>query len=224
MSSTNEPTPVAPTARHQRIWSAVFDELDAWTKANGRLPKRRAKDSEEYRLANWLNVQRANHRAGKLHPDYITALGGIQGAFETRRTRTHREWASEIADFHATHGRTPAANASDPEERSLGHYLTERLRPGVASGVITSADSAPLASVPNALSPLRHRTTSAQYLEQLRAHVAATGVMPGWKDERPLARWVRRVLTASTSEHTHTFYAEVNALRSSLSGPVASGE
>lgn len=191
---------------------------------HGRLPKRRAKDAAEYRLANWLNVQRANHRAGKLHPEYAATLGGLQGAFQTRRTRTHRQWADEIAAFHAAHGRAPAANASDPAERSLGHYLAERLRPGMASGAITAADCAPLASVPNALSPLRHRTTSAQYLEQLRAHVAATGAMPGWKDERPLARWVRRVLTASTAEHTHTFHAEVIELRNSVCGPVDPGE
>lgn len=222
MSSTIETTPAAPTARHQRIWSAAFDELAAWTKAHGRLPKRRSKDAEEYRLANWLNVQRTHHRAGKLHPGYAATLGSLPGAFDTRRTRTHREWAEEIAGFHSTHGRTPAANASDPEERSLGHYLAERLRPGMASGAITAEDCAPLASVPNALSPLRHRTTSAQYLEQLRAHVSATGTMPGWKDERPLARWVRRVLTASATEHTHTFHAEVIALRNSVSG--TSGE
>lgn len=205
----------APTPRHRMIWTAALDGITSWSETHGRLPRRRTEDPEEYRLANWLNVQRANHRAGKLHPDYVAALEAVPGAFETRRTRTHREWAADIADFHAVHGRRPEPTAADPEERPMGHYLSSRLRPGLAAGKISTEDCAPLAAVPGALAPTRTRTSSDSYLLQLRAHVAATGQMPGWKENRPLARWVRRVLTSTVGDHIHTFRTEVIGLQES---------
>ena len=66
-------------------WQAVFADFTAWIDAYGSLPKRRTEDKEEYRLANWLNVQRANQRAGKLRPDLAVKLSAVPGALPAHR-------------------------------------------------------------------------------------------------------------------------------------------
>ncbi|MGK3708727.1 helicase associated domain-containing protein [Arthrobacter sp. IK3] len=276
--------PAAPTARHRRIWSGVFSDLDLWVKDRGTVPRRRTADPEEYRLANWLNVQRTNHRAGKLHQDYIDQLQEIHGALETRRTRTHREWAEDIAAFHKAHGRMPSSTAADPAERSLGHYVADRLRPGIRSGDITNYDCEPLAGIPGAIGRLnrthrqwaeaiaafheangrmpssktsdaaerslgnyiirrlrpgirsgaitqndyapvadlpgavsRARKSSSDYFQDLLAFAAAHGRMPGWKDARPLAAWVRRVRNAGPADSSAAQYlARVEAVAENL--------
>ena len=200
--------PAPPTPRHNLIWTGVFNDLASWVEVNGGLPKRRSKDAEEYRLANWLNVQRANHRAGKLHEGYVKRLEAVPGAFETRPTRTHRQWAEGIAAFYEKHGRLPGIGSSDPHERSLGHYLNDRLRPGIRTGIITASDIEPIAEIPGTVVPARKRTSSEAYFRDLKEYAAKHGRMPGWKDARPLARWVRRVLTASAGESTYLAYRE----------------
>lgn len=214
-------SPAAPTPRHRRIWSAVFADLSAWVETHGDVPKRRSKDAEEYRLANWLNVQRSNHRSGKLHQDYIDQLETVPGALETRPTRTHREWAEAVADFHRTHGRLPGTGADDKAERSLGHYLADRLRPGIRSGAIKDEDFAPIAAIAGTVAPARERKSSETYFRELKEYTAANGRMPGWQDARPLARWVRRVMTAD-SETTYVKYRdEVTALAAGMNSGVA---
>ncbi|MCC3299399.1 helicase associated domain-containing protein [Arthrobacter caoxuetaonis] len=211
--------PAPPTPRHNRIWTGVFNDFTAWVDAKGAMPKRRTTDAEEYRLANWLNVQRANHRAGKLHEDYVKRLSTIPGAFQTRPTRTHRQWAEDIAAFYAKNGRLPGIGSSDQHERSLGHYLNDRLRPGLRAGIITAGDIEPIADIPGTVVPARKRTSSDAYFRDLQEYAAKHGRMPGWKDSRPLARWVRRVLTASENENTYRAYREgVAAVAAQVAG------
>lgn len=66
-------------------WEAVFADFTAWTKENGSLPRRRSTDTEEYRLANWLNVQRVNQRNGRMRPDLHRMLCAVPGALTAGR-------------------------------------------------------------------------------------------------------------------------------------------
>lgn len=50
----------------EATWNGFFTELQDWAGRNGRMPRRRSTDADEYRLANWLNRQVVAYRAGKL--------------------------------------------------------------------------------------------------------------------------------------------------------------
>lgn len=58
----------------EEVWNGFFADLQEWTKKNGRTPRRRSTDPDEYRLANWLNRQLVNHRAGKLSAAWTRKL------------------------------------------------------------------------------------------------------------------------------------------------------
>lgn len=65
---------------HDARWREVFADFTAWVDRAGRLPNRRSTDTEEYRMANWLNVQRANQRAGRLRAPHAEQLSVVPGA------------------------------------------------------------------------------------------------------------------------------------------------
>jgi hypothetical protein len=64
---------------HQ-AWESNFGAYAAWVGEKG-IPRRRS-TGEEYRLAGWLNTQRANERAGRLRPEYVERLLTIPGSLK----------------------------------------------------------------------------------------------------------------------------------------------
>lgn len=60
-----------------QAWHGFFTDLKTWARKNGRMPRRRSTDAEEYRLANWLNRQAVSYRAGKLSTGYAKKLKGL---------------------------------------------------------------------------------------------------------------------------------------------------
>lgn len=185
-------------------WSAVLGDFTAWVDAHGSLPNRRSADPEEYRLANWLNVQRVNQRAGTLRPDLAERLGAVQGALTPRiRIRPTREdRIAQVMEFHAAAGRPPREGARDDAEHRLGKWLANRHR-DIRNGKAAVADFGELANLPGVLTPPppgtipRPRTESAALVADFHAvhgHFPRRRSEDG--EERRLAVWLGKTRMA----------------------------
>lgn len=179
-------------------WSAVFSGFTAWVNAHGKLPNRRSSDQEEYRLANWLNVQRVNQRAGTFRPDLAERLGAVQGALtpQVRIRPTRQTRIAQVMNFHAAAGRFPGRGSQDDAERKLGTWLNNQRR-GIHEGRVTPADFGELANLPGALMPSprgtqpRTGTESAARVVQFHAlHAHLPRRSSGSAEERRLAAWL----------------------------------
>jgi hypothetical protein len=135
------PVPV-DTAR----WEASLTELQAWVVAHGAIPRRRTPDALEYKVANWLNIQRTHNRNNTLSPDREARIRTIPGALEPKTGRPTAERIADLAAFRAEHGRLltaipdPARRASATLKTSgprcagalfRGAHSSGRKRPGV---------------------------------------------------------------------------------------------
>lgn len=106
--------------RDRESWDKNMAALRAWVGINNRLPKMRAPDPEESRLANFINYQRRSVAAGKVAADMEAHLRTIPGVLEARpKDRPAHEWTALVEAFIARTGRIPHLRAEDPEERSL---------------------------------------------------------------------------------------------------------
>lgn len=67
-----------PTTARPAEWETAFSDVAAWVEAHGHLPRRRSADHEELRLANWLNRNRQNQRAGRLSATQAKRIAGLE--------------------------------------------------------------------------------------------------------------------------------------------------
>lgn len=106
--------------RNREAWEANLDALSQWVEASGRMPKMRAPDPGESRLANFVNVQRRRLAAGEVSADMEAKLRKVPGVLEARpKDRPASEWETMLDTFVSEHGRIPVHGAEDPHERSL---------------------------------------------------------------------------------------------------------
>jgi hypothetical protein len=83
-------TAMRPTMARAAEWQSTFGAVAAWVDAHGNPPRRRSTDPEELRLANWLNRNRQNERAGVLSPTQSKLITGL----ESYRPATWRQLES----------------------------------------------------------------------------------------------------------------------------------
>jgi hypothetical protein len=107
---------------------ARVEELAAFVKENGRMPRQSGGGREETSLGRWLHAQRSNVDKGKLDPRQRAALGAL-GAWESpykarREEARFPERLRALAAFQARKKRLPSyRNRDDDDERALGIWL-----------------------------------------------------------------------------------------------------
>lgn len=118
------------------LWEANLAALSRWIDASGRLPKMRAPDPEESRLANFINVQRRNLAAGKIPSAMEEKLRTLPGVLAPRpKDRPASEWQVLLDAFEKEHRRC-TSQTGGPAERSLH---AARFRHNLVSGFGRSA-------------------------------------------------------------------------------------
>lgn len=178
-------------------WNDGFAELTSWVEAHGALPRRRTFDSEEFRVANWLNVQRVQFRADNLDADLVGQLRTVPGALDPRaQLRGDLAFARTVADFHTAQGRLPRAEVPAPEG-TVGIRLG-KLRAKVRAGTIDPGALEVLTTVPGALNGRSLRKSPRQRLADLEAYVRDTGEFPV-KGVEGLSNWAYRALRGEGS-------------------------
>lgn len=142
------PVPTNSEIRYADKWNSMFAEFTAWVDVHGTLPRRRSTDPQELRLANWLNVQRRNHREQEIPPALEKVLSAVPGALEPATFKSAAQWYAAIASFYDANGRMPScAAANGTEERSLAEYMTGRLRPALRTGKLPDPANPDLARI-----------------------------------------------------------------------------
>ncbi len=99
---------------------ARMEEIIAWIKAEGRLPRDRSEDKGERSMARWLSDRRREAADGTFHPAYRDGLAQVPGWDENPRAaadeaRWHDRLA-QLADFRAEGNDWPRHH----------HYASER--------------------------------------------------------------------------------------------------
>lgn len=123
-------------------WEASFGELQQWVASSGAVPRRRTGDAQEYKVANWLNIQRTHARNGTLAEGREAKLRTIHGALETKQARPSHERIADIAAFQAKHERLPSSTAHGQDEVRLArflHQIRSRIHSGYFSAGLTAA-------------------------------------------------------------------------------------
>jgi hypothetical protein len=182
-------------------WNRGFDDLGKWFQEHGSLPNRRSKEVVQYRLANWLNVQRMQVRKGNLLSEHESRLRSIPGALEPRpRSSDDLVLARGVAAFHAGQGRLPRYQGASNAERLTAKHLT-RLRTKVLDGTIGQEVREVLTAVPGAIEGITVRKTPPERLAELRAYIRSNGTFPLPKSsgQRGLAEWAYRALNGKGS-------------------------
>jgi hypothetical protein len=178
-------------------WNKGFKELSAWVEANGALPRRRTFDADEYRVANWLNVQRMQLRDNNLRLEWKERLATIPGALEPReQIRNEAELATTVADFYAVHGRLPRADVPAPEG-TVGVRL-QKLRRRIASRSLSRNALQILSAIPGA-TELREQKPPLERLADLEDFVRTTGTFPA-RNSGGLSNWAYRALNGQGSK------------------------
>ena len=204
-------------------WNRGFTELEEWVREHGALPNRRSTDATEYRCANWLNVQRMQHRQDNLLPEYVTRLQTIPGAFETRKKTEDPDAAALVAAFHAEHGRLPVWRGINAAERALNMRL-RRLRSKIGDGTLAADVLAVLAPIPGATDPVGTYRTPHQRLADLEEFIKSTGKFPT-SGVDGLSQWAYRALKGRASRDPEVaagFQQAVERLRASTRQSAAS--
>ena len=107
---------------------ARMDELIAWVKAEGRLPRDRSGQRGERSMARWLSGRRREAAEGTLDPAYSHGLARVPGWSENRReaadeARWHDRLA-ELVDFRQEGHDWPRHHDYDSaREHTLGVWL-----------------------------------------------------------------------------------------------------
>lgn len=104
--------------------------LTAFRNERGRLPSRRSHDRYERALAHTLHGLRQASR-GLGHIAWTDArrtaldqeLPGWEGDSRARQNERFARRAVLTATFQTEHGRSPSADAHDPDERALGRWV-----------------------------------------------------------------------------------------------------
>lgn len=204
-------------------WNRGFTGLQGWVQEHGALPNRRSTDATEFRCANWLNVQRMQHRKDNLLPECVTRLQTIPGAFETRAKTTDPDAAALVAAFHAEHARLPAMPGANSAERALNMRL-RRLRSKAGAGTLAADVAETLARIPGATAPIAAHRTPRQRLADLEGFIKSTGKFPA-SGKDSLSQWAYRALKGKASRDPRVaaeFQQAVEQLRASTRQRTAS--
>lgn len=109
-------------------WRRRLDELSAFVREHGCMPRQTGGDEAETGLGRWLHAQRSKVAKGTLQPRQRAALDAI-GAWDSDR-RAGREAKQfpakllELVEFKDTHRRWPTYMSKASEgERALGTWL-----------------------------------------------------------------------------------------------------
>lgn len=109
-------------------WQRRLDELTAYVRENGRMPRQTGGDTAETALGRWLHAQRGKVNKGTLGARQRAALDAI-GAWDSDR-RHDRDLARlpdqlrALVVFRTRHKRWPTyMNRADAQERALGTWL-----------------------------------------------------------------------------------------------------
>lgn len=164
-------------------WEASFDELRSWVSAHG-VPRRRTEDVQEYKVANWLNIQRTHARNNTLSGDREDRLRTIPGALETKETRTTAERIADLASFQAKHGRMPSQLV--PEEASLNTFLN-MLRHRIRSGNLSPNLAAAAGNVPGVITA--GNKAAKDTLQEYTDFVTRHGHVPRAEKDKSLYVW-----------------------------------
>lgn len=207
--------PPAPDAYVVK-WSAVFSDFTAWIDTHGRLPRRRTADAEEYRLANWLNVQRVNQRSGGLRDDLAVVLATVDGALspQPRRLCSRDQWVSQVLDFYEAKGFLPRSSGVGPEEKKLGHWLV-RERRNISMGRNRAEEYGALSNIPHALTAKPAYSMDAANMARLKRYLRRHGHFPPRNHRHAqwnLSCWVQRRMDAGPAAP-----AQVLAVQKTLS-------
>jgi hypothetical protein len=113
---------------------ARMDELIAWVKAEGRLPRDRSGQRSERAMARWLATRRREAAEGTLDPAYRDGLAHVHGWQDNRRdaedeARWHHRLA-QLADFRHEGNDWPRHKDCESErEHTLGVWIhTQRYK------------------------------------------------------------------------------------------------
>lgn len=109
-------------------WQRRLDELTAYVRDNGRMPRQIGGDAQETALGRWLHAQRGKVDKGTLGSQQRAALDAL-GTWDSNR-RQERDIARlphqlrALAAFRTRHKRWPTyMNRTDAQESALGTWL-----------------------------------------------------------------------------------------------------
>jgi hypothetical protein len=202
-------------------WKTSFAELKGWVSAAGGLPRRRTEDPLEYKVANWLNIQRTHARNSTLSPGREAKLRTVPGALAPQPNRPARERMAAVQSFVANHGRMPSPVAQDRAEASLGRFVAaarSRIRGGYFSAELTSALTVEAVKIPGFLPPDggRFNRTAAESLQALRDYVARHGHLPSGNDDKSLFGWYQKTASGRVGgTESAAFQAAILEIRAS---------
>jgi hypothetical protein len=202
-------------------WESSFTELQNWTALTGRPPRRRTDDPKEYKVANWLNIQRTHARNNALSPGREAKLRTVPGALAVETNRPALERLADIQAFLSGHGRLPSLKARGQTEASLGRFVAStrfRLRNGYFSTELSSALTVEAAKIPGFLPPdgERFNRAAADSLQALRDYVTRCGHMPSSNTDRTLFEWYQKTASGRVGgAESAAFQAAVLEIRAS---------
>lgn len=118
----------APAQELRQGWAARLEQLKAFVRQYGRMPRQRGGGEEETSLGRWLHAQRGKRGKGTLTTRQRAALDEIgDWDSERRATRDKQNFPDRLrdtVDFRARQGRWPTYLARvDPAEQALGVWL-----------------------------------------------------------------------------------------------------
>jgi hypothetical protein len=194
------------TAAAERLdeqWGRSFAELQAWVNRTGGLPSRRSNEATEYRLANWLNRQRADSRKATIAAEHERLLRIVPGALEVPGLRlSDVVLADRVGSFHAIHGRLPRRGAEG--ESTTANYLV-RLRAMTRVGDISTEALSAVEAITGAVldTSSKQSPTVDERLQQVREYLSEHGHLPPSRDGG-LHQWIRRALLGEGSVNGET--------------------
>ncbi len=119
---------LARNASFSPSWQRRLDELAAYVRDHGRMPRQTGGDTQETALGRWLHAQRGKVNKGTLGARQRAALDAI-GRWDSDR-RQGRDMARlpdqlrALAAFRTRHKRWPTyMNRTDTHEQALGTWL-----------------------------------------------------------------------------------------------------
>lgn len=181
-------------------------QVAAFVEAHGRMP--RLSDAPDARRnAQWLADVRHRSKVGRFLPRHQEILDAtIPQWRDTRGPRLPeaelRDRAARLAAFHRENGRWPSTQASDPEERSLGHWRNNmRSKRGAATAILD--ELAPgwrgRPRVPHSQREVAFRERARALARFVTDHGRWPSTIASGQEERELAWWWAHAKTTDPS-------------------------
>lgn len=149
--------------------------LDRFVLEHGRLPRPKAEEPAERRLAGAVG------RHKLIHPAFPEGYAG------TLAQLSWEEHLQELTTWHAGNGRLPSRRAEDPGERRLAHFVN-RQRRDHAAGVLPEKRRNKLKVIPGVLKAGPRKQTSEDWQRALNVFVDQTGRLPQGRVTDPAER------------------------------------